>query len=204
MKDQQFPIYNTQSSPTAMNRRTFMYGAGLLSMSLIHAQSFAALATFGLRVVRQENWETLMNRNVCIPSEIYSTTPNQLICYGLELPYRSNNQNISAIPEGVYDAYARKSKKNGPVIELLGVPNREYVQFHSGNSVDDTLGCVIFGSNPVTSAPTENPPPYLKHTKQCWIPSSVKARNQVLDLYGWRDRAATPPTRPIKVSIESV
>jgi len=188
-----------------MKRREFVRYASLSTLALMAPAAFGQLTVFGLRVVRESGWEQMMGRNLCIASKIYTTNPAGLICYGLELPDRSNLNDISAIPEGTYNASAKSSEKNGPVIELKDVPRRTGVQFHSGNHVGNTEGCIIFGNEPVTSAmlPTADQPPYIKRTKGCWISASRKARNKVLDEYGWKDRKQQPPNRFIQVTIES-
>ena len=66
-------------------------------------------------------------------------------CYTLELPNLKNKARISCIPAGTYKAAAHKSPKNGRCIQLSDVPNRSFIQIHAGNSVVDTLGCILVG-----------------------------------------------------------
>lgn len=188
-----------------MNRREFVSGAGLALSAFLWTPAFAQLKPFGLRVVRQSGWEEMMGRSLCIASKIYTTDPEDLVCFGLELPYRNNMKYVSAVPDGTYEAFARASKKNGAVIQLKGVPNRTAIQFHTGEWVSDTEGCIIFGSEAVTSkaTPQDTPPAYIEKTKGCWIDGSKAARAKVLDLYGWTDRSKAPPKRPILVTFES-
>ena len=52
----------------------------------------------------------------------------------------------TAIPAGVYeirDTYSPRFGKN--MLELIGVPGFQGVRIHSGNSADDTEGCLILG-----------------------------------------------------------
>lgn len=80
----------------------------------------------------------------------------------LELPWKENQQNISCIPEGQYKAFKRVSPKNGNVYELVNVRGRSYIQGHIGNSIADTLGCILHGatihpnSNRVSSSAVEH------------------------------------------------
>ncbi len=52
----------------------------------------------------------------------------------------------TAIPAGRYeirDTYSPRFKKH--VLELIGVPGFQGVRIHSGNTADDTEGCLILG-----------------------------------------------------------
>lgn len=82
-----------------------------------------------------------------------------LVPHTLEEPYRDqdgdglSDKNVSCIPAGEYEMYLRRSKKNGgtgnrayDVWELIGVPGRDVVQIHIGNTLDDTQGCILVGS----------------------------------------------------------
>lgn len=66
-------------------------------------------------------------------------------CFTLELPDKGNQSNISCIPEGTYTAFKRVSPSNGPCIELKDVPNRTYIQIHSGNYTRNIQGCILVG-----------------------------------------------------------
>lgn len=65
------------------------------------------------------------------------------ICSTLELPWRDNQDNTSCIPAGVYDLRKIKSPHFGIVFEVLNVKDREDILIHSGNNVEDTLGCIL-------------------------------------------------------------
>ncbi|MFB6225161.1 MAG: DUF5675 family protein [Candidatus Paceibacteria bacterium] len=69
-----------------------------------------------------------------------------------ELPWKGNQKNISAIPEGNYIMQMRES----PVVkrtsgfeegwEIQDVPGRSYIMFHVGNwPKRDSEGCVLVG-----------------------------------------------------------
>lgn len=68
-------------------------------------------------------------------------------CYTLELPNLKNKARVSCIPAGIYKGMAHKSPKNGLCIQLSDVPGRSYIQIHAGNSVADTLGCILVGEH---------------------------------------------------------
>ena len=57
-------------------------------------------------------------------------------------------QNKTCIPRGKYRvviSYSNRFKKN--LIEVLGVPFFRGIRIHSGNSSEDTEGCIIVGSD---------------------------------------------------------
>lgn len=68
-------------------------------------------------------------------------------CFTLELPDLGNAQSISCIPAGTYQAFKRQSPKNGLVIELRNVPNRQFIQIHRGNYTRQIEGCILVGSS---------------------------------------------------------
>lgn len=71
----------------------------------------------------------------------------------LELPWRNNKREWSCIPEGVYRCVKTENRKllSGEVIpetyEITGVPDRDGILFHIGNSPKDTRGCVLVAQN---------------------------------------------------------
>jgi hypothetical protein len=73
--------------------------------------------------------------------------PNGFQCFTLELPDRSNEPGISCIPRGVYNAFKRKSPKNGLVYELRNVPGRSFIQGHAGNFTSQIEGCILHGDS---------------------------------------------------------
>ena len=66
--------------------------------------------------------------------------------FTLENPWLDNKVNVSCIPPGVYRIFKRLSPSRGyEVIELKGVPDRTYIQFHVGNRPTETEGCILVG-----------------------------------------------------------
>lgn len=63
----------------------------------------------------------------------------------LERPWAENQQNISCIPAGRYRCRRLHSPKFGNTYEITEVPNRTHVLFHSGNTIEDTQGCILIG-----------------------------------------------------------
>ena len=66
-------------------------------------------------------------------------------CVTLEPPDKGNAQNISCIPEGVYECRRTVSPRFGETFEVIDVPQRTSILFHAGNVVRDTRGCVLLG-----------------------------------------------------------
>jgi hypothetical protein len=63
----------------------------------------------------------------------------------LERPWQFNEQNLSCIPTGRYRCERVRSPKFGWTFEVKNVPNRSHVLFHSGNTLEDTHGCILVG-----------------------------------------------------------
>ena len=61
----------------------------------------------------------------------------------LERPWLDNQQQVSSIPTGQYDCQRIHSPKFGNTFEVTKVPNRSHVLFHKGNTVEDTMGCIL-------------------------------------------------------------
>jgi len=65
--------------------------------------------------------------------------------FTVEKPWANNLPNISCIPDGIYYCEPYISRRFGPTYQIIGVPNRSYILFHSGNTANDSTGCIILG-----------------------------------------------------------
>lgn len=69
-------------------------------------------------------------------------------CFTCERPWLNNEPNISCIPEGQYFLALRKYNRGGyDAVELKDVLGRSYILIHIGNTMDDSAGCILLGSN---------------------------------------------------------
>ena len=67
----------------------------------------------------------------------------RLICYSIELPYKSNQKNISCIPEGLYTVKPYMSSKFGDVYIVENVQNRAGILLHpANNALKELQGCI--------------------------------------------------------------
>tara|TARA_R110000803_G_scaffold25845_1_gene61690 strand:+ start:4312 stop:4731 length:420 start_codon:yes stop_codon:yes gene_type:complete len=71
------------------------------------------------------------------------------ICDTLENPFKDNERNISCIPEGNYPVRLRLARESATRdylhLLVMGVPDRDYILFHIGNTAKDTSGCILVG-----------------------------------------------------------
>jgi len=82
---------------------------------------------------------------------------DKFVCYTLELEWLDNLRRKSCIPKGEYkikfrdyggyhERYKRRFKDhNEGMIEIADVKGRSAILIHCGNTVKDTLGCVLVG-----------------------------------------------------------
>lgn len=68
---------------------------------------------------------------------------DKLICSTFELPDLSNAVNVSCIPGGTYRLKMVNSAKFGPSYEVKDVDGRSHILIHTGNTVNDTQGCIM-------------------------------------------------------------
>jgi hypothetical protein len=75
-----------------------------------------------------------------------------IICKTLEKAWVDKNadgisdKSVSRIPAGKFLGRRRFSPSHErELFELVNVPGRANIQFHSGNTTDDSLGCIITG-----------------------------------------------------------
>lgn len=70
---------------------------------------------------------------------------NVPIALTLEDPWNNNEPFKSCIPANNYVCEKTVSPKFGDTFEITGILGRDHVLFHSGNTIDDTHGCVLLG-----------------------------------------------------------
>ncbi len=63
----------------------------------------------------------------------------------IENPWLNNKRNVSCIPDGIYECKRVESPRFGNTFEIKDVPGRTHILFHTGNTEDDTEGCIIVG-----------------------------------------------------------
>lgn len=64
----------------------------------------------------------------------------------LELPWKDNKNDISCVPAGTYHVkkiYSTHFNRN--VFMLSNVPDRDAIEIHVGNTVNDIRGCIVVG-----------------------------------------------------------
>lgn len=74
------------------------------------------------------------------------TIDGQFICLTLERPWLDNQKNISCIPPQIYLCKRVDSPKYKDTFEVLNVAGRTNILFHAGNTIDDSKGCILLGS----------------------------------------------------------
>lgn len=78
---------------------------------------------------------------------IYEGNPNSWpnVWHTLELPWKDNKAQESCIPAGIYPVKRHASPRFGNTFEVTGVPGRDEILFHGGNTTADTHGCILLG-----------------------------------------------------------
>lgn len=74
---------------------------------------------------------------------IYQNIP---IMVTLEDPWHANDQSISCIPAGVYKTERHNTETHPDTWHIVGVTGRSAILIHTGNTSDDTEGCILVGS----------------------------------------------------------
>lgn len=67
------------------------------------------------------------------------------LIFTLELPYKNNERNVSCIDEGKYKLTRYNSNKFKDCFKVNDVKNRSDILIHSGNSLNNTRGCILVG-----------------------------------------------------------
>lgn len=118
-----------------MKRRSFLQLS--VASSLQGRRAFAQQTDFKLTIARKYS-----DKN-CTSG--YLAVNDQIVAYTLERPWQGNAPLISSIPDGTYGGILRYDHADQWRIELTGVPDRTHVQIHTGNSPDDSEGCILVG-----------------------------------------------------------
>ena len=61
----------------------------------------------------------------------------------MERPWLKNKRSVSCIPAGVYNITPVNSPKFGLTYQVENVIGRTHILFHKGNTIDDSLGCIM-------------------------------------------------------------
>lgn len=75
--------------------------------------------------------------------------------FTLELPWLENKKAVSCIPVGEYLmvwGWSPRFKKN---FWRIGVPGRTGILIHKGNTLKDTSGCILVGTEVITNRNTQ-------------------------------------------------
>ncbi len=72
------------------------------------------------------------------------STPFLLTC---ERPWKGNAPDISCIKEGEYRCKRVDSPHFGNTFEVCDVKGRSHILFHSGNTIEDSRGCILLGTS---------------------------------------------------------
>lgn len=68
-------------------------------------------------------------------------------CFTLELPYKDNEPNISAVPAGRYRCRKHISPKFGECLAIDNVLGRSHILIHPGNYTSQIQGCILVGDS---------------------------------------------------------
>ena len=106
-----------------------------------------------LKIVREQSVPQALELSDCLPGIMYVSDPatpmtgagDVRIGSTLELPWKYNQRDISAIPVGSYVGHVRDDGDKGWRIELDKVNGRDNIQVHLGNWPKDTEGCIFAG-----------------------------------------------------------
>lgn len=70
---------------------------------------------------------------------------SQPLCVTCEDPWNNNAKGISCIPSGGYKVRKHSGPRYQNVWEVTSVPGRTAILIHSGNTINDTQGCILVG-----------------------------------------------------------
>jgi hypothetical protein len=141
----------------------------------------AQFITFDLTLRRDHSLPTTLHLSDCILGKLYQgasslSDPGSFICDTLELPFRNELEEISCVKPGSYSAFV-KTDPTAEGVDLgwrLQLQNTKQlaIQIHTGNTTDNTRGCILVGTR-ANSSPCE-----------LTGGTSVPAREQLRSRYG--------------------
>ncbi len=118
----------------------------------------------------------------------YMFVDGTAIAYTLELPWRENQQGISAIPDGSYTGHLRYDKNDKWRIQFDEVEGRTGIQIHIGNYTREISGCVLVG----LTADVDN----------CAVFSSRIAYEKLKEKFYGSKTPNNTPNKKIKITIQ--
>jgi len=73
-------------------------------------------------------------------------------CYTIERPWLDNKPNVSCIPEGEYRCEPFSGTRFQDVVQIMDVPDRTFILFHTANFPYDVEGCIGVGDRFLSDA----------------------------------------------------
>jgi hypothetical protein len=68
---------------------------------------------------------------------------SRLMMYSIELPWKNNQTGVSCIPEGRYELIKRFNDHFSRHLQVLNVPQRDYILIHPANdALKELKGCI--------------------------------------------------------------
>jgi hypothetical protein len=68
---------------------------------------------------------------------------SRLMMYSIELPWKNNQTGVSCIPEGRYELIKRFNDHFNRHLQVLNVPQRDYILIHPANdALKELKGCI--------------------------------------------------------------
>ena len=146
---------------------------------------------FQLKIVRDHGLPETLQIGDCISGKLYIEDPEHVLTGAgdvpvgttMELPWRGNQNEISAIPTGSYPGTVLEEGDKGWRIKLTGVKDRQNVEVHLGNWPKDSTGCILLGKS-------------LSKSQRCFVVNSAQAMSELENLYSSPDHS-----RPVRVTI---
>lgn len=86
------------------------------------------------------------------------------ICTTLEPPDKNNKENESCIPEGPYICKRDTTGRWNNTFEVADVEGRTEIEFHTGNYLHNTKGCILIGEG----FDNWNGEPVITHSKDAF------------------------------------